>query len=143
LRGRRGHEGPDPDVRIGREDGSPVSLLESTGLHLYSRPLDAAWSEGDWEPNNDVQLPPRSSGGRLLRTASLLLDYDRDVLLDALAPYLERYAGAGPDRIVGSNTTEARQTIAALLAQRPLPPPAPRRQSDDRTPAPPPPPPNR
>jgi hypothetical protein len=143
LRGRRSREGPDPDVLIGREDGSPVSLLESTGLHLYSRPLDAAWSEGDWEPNNDVQLPPRSSGGRLLRTASLLLDYDRDVLLDALAPYLERYAGAGPDRIVGSNTTEARQTIAALLAQRPLPPPAPRRQSDDRTPAPPPPPPNR
>jgi hypothetical protein len=128
MRGRR-TPGTDRDVVLVREDGSLVSHRDSASLAFYADPaLDVTVPE-------DVLIEADSSFGRMLRAASLLIDHDLDLLLDALAPYVARHGGDDLNVQYGDAATSARETIDAAfdgltarvpsIRKRSAPPPPP------------------
>ncbi|MCY1144148.1 hypothetical protein OWR29_39665 [Actinoplanes sp. Pm04-4] len=119
LRGRRVRE--TRDVVITREDGSSVSVNESIGLHVYP---DNDLSDHQCEPVPDLKVRASSTAGRQLRTASLLVDAERDGLLDALVPLIRVTGDLSTHRGWNTDLTDARVELQRLLAGQSLPPPA-------------------
>jgi hypothetical protein len=106
-----------------------VSHRDSASLAFYADPaLDVTVPE-------DVLIEADSSFGRMLRAASLLIDHDLDLLLDALAPYVARHGGDDLNVQYGDAATSARETIDAAfdgltarvpsIRKRSAPPPPP------------------
>ncbi|MEV6842849.1 hypothetical protein [Actinoplanes sp. NPDC051411] len=118
LRGRRIRE--SRDVVIAREDGSPVSVNESIGLHVYP---DTELFDHQCEPAPDLTVEAASPAGQQLRAASLLLDAERDGLLDALVPLIRVKGDLSIDRGWDTDLTDARIELEQLLAGKPPAPP--------------------
>jgi len=114
LRGRRVRE--TRDVVIAREDGSPVSVNASIGLHVYP---DTEFSDHRCEPAPDLEVRAGSPAGRRLRAASLLLDAERDGLLDALVPLIRVRGDLSIGRGWDTDLTDARVELEQLLAGEP------------------------
>ena len=134
VRGRR-RPRPRPDVLIDRNDDSPLSLAESTGLHIYQNGDIVTDGRSGTRSAADVVISPMIPAALLLQTASILLNPTLDGLLDGLAPYLDRVEMLDVSPLYDSGQTQIRHDIAELIAGWPL---AERKHRRSITPPPPP-----